>query len=129
MKRLSFAILSLFLSLPVSALANELTPLKYNNPGLIVDLGVGLWAWPIPCDADNDGDFDLIVSCPDKPSNGVWLFENGTGDTAQNKMPVFAPGHEYFGFTTTGLTGKRKLSIAVNFHRPLGTQHKGPNSA
>ncbi|MFM7932287.1 MAG: hypothetical protein ACKO9Q_31615, partial [Pirellula sp.] len=47
-----------------------LVPLPYNNPGLVVDLGVGLWAWPIPCDADNDGDFDLIVSCPDKPSNG-----------------------------------------------------------
>ena len=92
MKRISFAILSLFLSLPGSAIADELTPIKYNNPGLIVDLGVGLWAWPIPCDADDDGDFDLIVSCPDKPSNGIWLFENGTGDTAQNEMPVFAPG-------------------------------------
>src|SRR3954467_7902278 len=69
----------------------DLTQLRYNNPGLVVDLGVGLWAWPIPCDADGDGDFDLIVSCPDKPSNGVWLFENATGDTARNKWPVFRP--------------------------------------
>src|SRR3954465_1693514 len=68
-----------------------LEPLRYNNPGLVVDLGVGLWAWPVSCDADGDGDFDLIVSCPDKPSNGVWLFENATGDTAKNKLPVFKP--------------------------------------
>ena len=60
---------ALFLSLlmvPV-ARADELTQLRYNHPGLTVDLGVGLWAWPVPCDADGDGDFDLIVSCPDKP--------------------------------------------------------------
>ena len=59
--------------------ADGLIQLKYNNPGLTVDLGVGLWAWPVPCDADGDGDFDLIVSCPDTPSNGIWLFENVTG--------------------------------------------------
>ena len=72
-------------------IAEGLQQLKYNNPGLIVELGVGLWAWPVPCDVDGDGDFDLIVSCPDKPSNGVWFFENTTGDTAKNKLPVFKP--------------------------------------
>jgi hypothetical protein len=71
--------------------ADGLIQLKYNNPGLTVDLGVGLWAWPVPCDADGDGDFDLIVSSPDKPSNGIWLFENVTGDTAVLKMPIFKP--------------------------------------
>ncbi len=50
--------------------------LKYNNPDLIVDLGVGLWANPIPVDWDNDGDTDLMVSCTDKPSNGLFYFEN-----------------------------------------------------
>ncbi|MDA0285187.1 MAG: hypothetical protein O3B86_17700, partial [Planctomycetota bacterium] len=44
--------------------ADELQPLKYNNPGLVVDLGVGLWAWPLPMDYDGDGDLDLVVSCP-----------------------------------------------------------------
>ena len=24
--------------------------IKYNNPGLMVDLGVGLWAWPMLVD-------------------------------------------------------------------------------
>jgi hypothetical protein len=66
--------------------------LPYNHAGLAIDLGVGLWAWPVPCDADGDGDFDLVVSCPDKPSNGIWGFENATGDTAKNKFPVFKPG-------------------------------------
>jgi hypothetical protein len=59
---------------------------RYNHPGLAVDLGVGLWAWPLPMDWDGDGDLDLVVSCPDVPFNGVYLFENPGGDA---KMPVF----------------------------------------
>src|SRR3954470_12610926 len=72
--------------------AQELTRLKYNNPGLVVDLAVGLWAFPLPMDFDGDGDLDLVVSCPDKPSNGLYVFENTTGDTAKNKFPVFKAG-------------------------------------
>ncbi len=66
---------------------------EYNNPGLVVDLGVGLWAWPIPMDFDDDGDMDLLVSCPDKPSNGVYFFENLTGGAA----PLFSPGRRLGG--------------------------------
>ena len=65
-----------------------LTKLKYNNPGLTVDLGVGLWAWPLPMDFDSDGDIDLVVSCSDKPYRATVLFENPGGD---QKMPVFKP--------------------------------------
>lgn len=63
----------------------DLQPLKYNHPGLTVDLGVGLWAWPLPMDWDKDGDLDLVVSCPDKPYNGIYFFESPGG----SKMPVF----------------------------------------
>ncbi len=133
------------------ARAQNLEPIKYNNPGLVVDLGVGLWAWPVPCDADGDGDFDLIVSCPDKPSNGVWLFENVTGDTAKNKAPVFkpgrrlsstrpyvtpsyvngrlrvlTPGQEYADFEKTGLQKPIPLPVDANFYKPEGKQPKGP---
>jgi hypothetical protein len=129
----------------------ELLPLRYNHPGLVVDLGVGLWAWPIPCDADSDGDFDLIVSCPDKPSNGVWYFENRSGDTAINPMPVFqpaiklsgtvhyvmpsyignnmrvlSPGKEYSSFTQSGIQNSVPLSVPANFYKPQGKQTKGP---
>jgi FG-GAP-like repeat len=69
--------------------AAELRPLRYNNPGLVVDLGVGLWAWPLPMDFDGDGDPDLVVVCPDKPSNGTYVFENVSGNV---KFPVFQPG-------------------------------------
>jgi predicted neuraminidase len=68
----------------------KLQPLRYNNPGLEVDLGVGLWAWPLPMDFDGDGDLDLVVSCPDKPSNGLWYFENPSQDPSV-AMPVFKP--------------------------------------
>jgi hypothetical protein len=135
----------------VAVHAQNLEPIKYNNPGLVVDLGVGLWAWPVPCDADGDGDFDLIVSCPDKPSNGVWLFENVTGDTSKNKMPIFkpgrrlsatkhyvmpsyvdgrlrvlTPGQEYADFEKTGLQKPTPLPVDANFYKPEGKQTKGP---
>lgn len=61
--------------------------LAYNNPGLVVDLGVGLWASPLPMDYDGDGDFDLLVSCNDVPFNGLFFFENKDGGA----FPVFEP--------------------------------------
>jgi hypothetical protein len=75
------------LSFPVRS--DSLQRMKYNNPGLVVDLGVGLWAWPLPMDYDNDGDNDLLVSCPDKPYNGVYFFENKEGNV---KAHVLEPG-------------------------------------
>ena len=70
-----------------AAVEADFAIMAYNNPGLAVDLGVGLWAWPLPMDFDNDGDMDLVVSCPDVPFNGTYLFENTSGGS--NKMPVF----------------------------------------
>lgn len=67
---------------------DALEMVKYQNHGLKVDLGVGLWAWPMPMDWDNDGDTDLVVSCPDVPFNGMYLFENPGDD---DKYPTFKP--------------------------------------
>lgn len=53
---------------------------KYNNPEGTSFLGVGLWAWPMPLDFDGDGDMDMLVSCPDKPFNGLYFFENTSGE-------------------------------------------------
>ncbi len=145
----------LVMTLPVAAdepaPRPELTQLPFNNPGLAVDLGVGLWAWPVVCDADGDGDYDLIVSCPDKPSNGVWFFENTTGDTAKDKFPVFksprrlsgtvhyvmpsyvddklrvlSPGFEYLDFAHSGTQQKVALPISPKFYSPIGNQPRGP---
>ena len=121
--------------------------LPYNHLGLAVDLGVGLWAWPVPCDADGDGDFDLIVSCPDKPSNGVYLFENTSGEklpvfkaarrlsgTVHYVMPsyvggvlrVLTPGAEHPNFVRTGITEKVALPVSAKFYQPTGTAKGGP---
>lgn len=130
---------------------DELRQLQYRNPGLEVDLGVGLWAWPIPVDADGDGDLDLVVSCPDKPSNGLWFFENSEGKTSDHKFPVFrpgrflgrtvhyvmpsyvgssvrvlSPGFEYRNLFERGLEQREKLPVDVGFHKPAGQQPKGP---
>lgn len=72
-------------SIPALALER----VQFNHPGLMTDLGVGLWAWPMVMDWDQDGDPDLVVSCPDKPYNGVYFFENPGGDKL---FPVFKPG-------------------------------------
>lgn len=77
-KSFSAAILSLCGIASLTISEDQLEPIKYNNPGLIVDLGVGLWAWPLPMDYDADGDMDLIVSCPDVPFSGTYFFENPT---------------------------------------------------
>lgn len=101
---------------------------KYNNPGLIVDLGVGLWAWSLPMDYDSDGDYDIVVSCPDKPYNGMYFFENISGNM---KMPIFKPavriGIGYRNIRPSYFDGKVRLLLPgreiVDF-RELGQEFK-----
>ncbi|QDU92564.1 FG-GAP repeat domain-containing protein [Lignipirellula cremea] len=138
--RVGLASLLAILCLPGLASA-QLEPLAYHHPGLTVDLGVGLWAWPLPMDFDGDGDLDLVVNCPDKPSNGVYFFENASGDTARNPLPVFEPGRRisrglqnvqvsyvegrpvvltpgkiYPNFLQSGLEAPQDLPLKVNVH-------------
>lgn len=72
---------------PTAAAARpDSVALRYNNPTLSVDLGVGLWGIPLPVDYDGDGLKDLLVSCPDRPYKGLYFFKNiGTA-----KKPFFA---------------------------------------
>ena len=112
--------------------------LKYNNPGLAVDLGVGLWAWPLPMDYDRDGDLDLVVSCADVPYNGTFFFENTEGNVkfplfkpgvligsglrnvqasyVDGKPRVLVPGHEYLDVPANGLALRVKLAPPANVH-------------
>jgi len=138
MKRTLLLTLTMVLAAVPSLRSDDMMRLKYNNPGLVVDLGVGLWAWPLPIDFDGDGDLDLVVSCPDKPYNGAWFFENpGTG----GKMPVFkparriskgatnarisyvdgkpvvtTPGFTHPDFLKTGFDDRKALPLSANVH-------------
>lgn len=67
---------------------SKLSRVKYNHPGLVTDLGVGLWAQPLPVDFDGDGDVDLLCATADVPYKGIYLFENPGGDS---QWPVFKP--------------------------------------
>ena len=93
MNRFTVSALSLA-ALATSLAAGELMApigfqrVRYNHPGLVVDLGVGLWAMPLPMDSDSDGDNDLVVATNDVPSNGIYFFENAQGKAA---FPIFKP--------------------------------------
>ena len=69
LRALSVILLSAVLAWSAPA---ELPRLQHHQPGLLVDLGVGLWAWPLPMDYNGDGRMDLVVVCTDKPYNGTW---------------------------------------------------------
>jgi hypothetical protein len=99
----------------------SLQPLQYHHPGLVVDLNVGLWAFPIVYDHDGDGDRDLIVGCPDKPHNGVWLFENPGPRGA--KQPVFLPPRKLGGPAPAYLA----LSWVNGQPRVFGSQREYPD--
>ncbi|SHF84316.1 Repeat domain-containing protein [Mariniphaga anaerophila] len=77
-----------FFFLPFMSISQQLERLSYNNPDLLVDLGVGLWAWPLPMDYNDDGLIDLVVVCTDTPYNGVYYFEN-SGDIDADRLPIF----------------------------------------
>lgn len=71
--------------------ATEVVQAKFNNPGLVVDLAVGLWANPFPVDVDKDGRLDLVVAGPGKPYNGVYYFRNSGVVDPQSGLPLFEP--------------------------------------
>jgi hypothetical protein len=129
--------------------AEGLQRIKYNHPGLVVDLGVGLWAWPVPWDVDGDGDHDLIVVCPDKPYNGTYLFENTSGP--REKLPIFkaakrlgagkhytmpsyvdgglrvlTAGFEHPDFLKSGIDASVKLPLPANIHKTQVGKTAGP---
>lgn len=107
--------------------------LKYNSPNLIVDLGVGLWGTPIPVYYDNDGLMDIIMSCPDTPYKGLYLYKNiGTKDQPlfnvpvklsdkafqntkvsyiKGKLAVLKPGIECANFVEKLFANERKISV------------------
>ncbi|MDF9826874.1 hypothetical protein M2447_000959 [Ereboglobus sp. PH5-10] len=122
--------------------------LKHNNPGLVVDLGVGLWAWPVVCDRNGDGLPDLIVVAGGSPDKGCHYFENTGKKDAETGMDIFKPaayigpgsgnvtasytpdglrvvasGYEYPDFIKNGLAqaNRKKLPLtARQIHRTSG---------
>ena len=76
----------------------NLRRIEYNNPGLVADLGVGLWAWPMPMDFDGDGDSDIaaISFYPDfaseAPESFVLLQNDGDMSFSAHTDPSLSRG-------------------------------------
>lgn len=73
---------------------NDIVRLQFQNPGLQVDLGVGLWPYPLPM--DYDGDNDLLAN-----SENAALYENMGEKNGQvifrnrgNLMKIVLTGHD-----------------------------------
>ncbi len=123
---------------PSFVFSEDFTRLRYNNPELVVDLGVGLYAWPLPMDYDGDGNVDLVVSSPDAIKKTLTFFRNPGGSS---KLPVFeagvhlgttvpnlqisyvagkprilGPNVEYKNFLTQRLANPAPLSLRKNLH-------------
>jgi len=70
---------------------SALERVRYNNDGLVVDLGVGLWGHAFPVDFAGSGHVDLLAASPDVPANGIYLF---TRESQDDPLAVFAPGRK-----------------------------------
>ena len=111
--RSALAVLAALLALAPAHAASAPAPaagamprLAHQNPGLLADLGVGLWAWPLPIDYNRDGRMDLVVVCTDKPFNGTWYFENSGEVDPQLQLPIFRPAR---------LLGKSAPSAGISY--------------
>src|SRR5262245_10135174 len=70
---------------PEPAMVGAGDRVTFGRLGVRGKLAVGLWANPAALDFDYDGNIDLIVSCPDRPYNGTYLFRN----LGSNEKPLF----------------------------------------
>ena len=71
---------------PEPALIGAGDRVTYGRPHVRARLGVGLYAHPGALDMDADGDLDLILTCPDRPFNGIFLATN----LGSNTQPLFS---------------------------------------
>ena len=104
--------------------------LAYGRPGVVADLGVGLWATAMPIDWDDDGDWDLLYSCQDKPQSGVYLYiQESQGVFRQ--MRRLADGVSYCALADMNGDGEEDLlggeSWWASVRNPdAWTKHDGP---
>jgi len=89
---LSLAGLAAALVAPVLSASAPFARIKYNNPGLKADVGVGLWGWPLPIDYNRDGLVDLVVVGSGKPYNGTYFFENSGVTDPETGLPRMKAG-------------------------------------
>lgn len=101
---------------------------SYGRPNVRGRLGTGLHPHPAPVDMDGDGDKDLIVSCPDRPSNGIYLFKN----IGSNRAPLFDRA-EWMGpgkrdVVSADFNGDGKIDLAVGLgNRPRSNDRSDPD--
>lgn len=123
--------------------------IRYNHPGLVTDLGVGLWAWPVPCDRNGDGLSDLVVIAGSSPYRGVYYFENsgrrdaagaeilkpavrlsdgrsdGTASYTPQGVRVLTPGWEFPDFLQSGFGRSVQLPVDPASIHPASRKTRG----
>lgn len=107
MSRKLLVLIFSFLVCGIQAQTPDDARLKYNNPDLIVDLGVGLWGTPIPVDYDKDGLMDLLMTCYDTPFKGLYFFRNiGTANEPLFDVPKKLSSKSFYNTQASYVDGK-----------------------
>ncbi len=104
-----------------------LEKLRYNNDGLVVDLGVGLWGHAFPVDYEGQGRVSLLVASSGVPSNGIYLF---TRESPQkDPLAVFSPGRRLDeakrNLSCSYVEGKWLLADSQNIYPDFANTHFG----
>ncbi|MFO7974461.1 MAG: VCBS repeat-containing protein, partial [Candidatus Hydrogenedentota bacterium] len=104
--------------------------LSYGRPGVVADLGIGLWATAMPIDWDGDGNWDLLYSCQDKPQRGIYLYLQESQNVFR-KVKRFTDGVSYCALADMNGDGEEDLLGGEHWWEsvrdPDGwTRHDGP---
>ena len=78
------------LAAPTAEKMKGFVRMKFNNPGLVVDMGIGIWGRAEPYDYDGDGKRDIILRSFSKPSQWTLFYRNP--GLPPDAMPVFPKG-------------------------------------
>ena len=100
--------------LAVPAMIGTGDRITFGRLGVRGRVAVGLQPRPAALDTDGDGDMDLVISCPDRPYNGTYLFTNigSNADPLYDRAEWLGPGQKEL--TAADFDGDGRLDLVTS---------------